>query len=69
MEKSLGISRRWTWSVQAAREIVIRVILNERSQIIETLRTLAHERKFLLRMKQLYASKGFIGCAISWMKT
>ena len=46
--------------MDSAKEIVIEIVLEERMRLIETLRTLAHERLFLLKMKRLYASKNFI---------
>eukprot|EP00794_Sanderia_malayensis_P001386 gene1384-1526_t len=56
VEKSCGIKNRWTWKVDSAKKIAIEVVLDERQKVIESLRTLAHERKFLLKMKRLYAN-------------
>jgi len=56
IEKECGIRKRWTWSMDSAKEIVIEIVLEERMRLIETLRTLAHERLFLLKMKRLYAN-------------
>ena len=57
MERECGIRKRWTWSMDSAKEIVVEIMLEERRRLIETLRSLAHERLFLLKMKRLYASK------------
>ena len=57
IEKECGIAKRWDWSSNAAKAIAIDIIETERGELIESLRTLAHKRKFLLQMKNLYASK------------
>lgn len=60
LEKQCAIKQRWNWSNETAKKIVLDLILAERKELVETLRTLAHERKFLLKMKRLYASMSFL---------
>eukprot|EP00794_Sanderia_malayensis_P001045 gene1045-371_t len=54
--ESCGIKNRWTWKVDSAKKIAIKVALDEGQKFLESLRTLAQERKFLLKMKRLYAT-------------